>query len=642
MNLTKDDDAFLAGHTIDGRVLYPAAGYLTMAWRVFAKTKNSTYEKTPVVLEDVVFHRATILPKDGSVEFVVNIFDGTGRFEICEGGSLAVSGKIYMPENIESEQLPLDPLEQDESGLTLKTDDIYKELRLRGYDYAGKFRGVTESDSKAVTGKLQWQDSWVSFIDSMQQFSILGEGSRELYLPKRIERAVFNPLKHQQVVDTLSKSNANIPVFMYKDINVLKAGGVELRGLKTSLALCRSGTQSSPILERCTFVPLQSANHDLSKTPERARMHAVSAATQLAMENNGGTFNVKVADFVGSEPVDTSLARNIQTAIESELGLACDVAIITNQSTDLFAQAFGESGVRVVAKDHSTGPIETGNHLVVAYDVVDRVDANVILNNLTASIRADGFILLEENVVGYDEAKADELFKSLNLTIVSVQRSTNRKFILLRPLLDITTRNKTVVLITGENYSWMEQLKLALASAEKTNTYVYIVGQGEELLGAVGLMNYVKNENGGKYARLVFIQDEKVDEFSFTGETYANQLNKDLISNVYKNGGWGTFRHLQLDVHANLPVEHAYVDALIKGDLSSLSWIESPLSRQLPDPMDKSVELCSVYYAPINCRDVRSISGELAADALPDDLTSQDCTLGLEFSGRDSTGKRKS
>ncbi|XP_055312062.1 fatty acid synthase-like [Sitodiplosis mosellana] len=643
VNLTKDADAYLTGHTIDGRILFPATGYMTLAWRAFAKTKYSTFERTSVILEDVVFHRATILSKDGSVTFRIRFFDGTERFEICEGGSLTVSGKIYVPEDVELEQLPLDPLEQDKSGLPLKTNDVYRELRLRGYDYAGKFCGVSESDSKAVTGKLKWEDNWVSFIDTMLQFSILGKDLRKLYLPTRIERAVFNPLKHLKIVENLKQNKTDVPVYMYKDINVIKSGGVELRGLKTSLAPRRLGTQSPPYLERYQYVPLKNANQDLSKSLERARLHAVSVATHLAIENSGGALKIRVADVVESKPVDSSLAQTIHFVIENAPTLASDVAIVTNQPKEAYVQAVGESGIRVVAKDPSTGSVESNQHLVVAYDVVSRANANIILENLKASIREDGFILLEENVDGYDEAAANKLFANFKLATVSIQCAANKYFVLIRPVIDITTRSKTVVLITEKNYSYVDQLKWALANAEKDNTYVYVVGQGEELLGAVGFMNCIKNENGGKFARLVFIQDATAEKFSFTSKLYLEQLNKDLIINVYKNGGWGTFRHLKLAVQSavsNLQVEHAYVNALNKGDLSSLSWIESPLTRQLPDPKDKRVELCSVYYAPINFRDVMLSSGKLAADALPGDLATQDCILGLEFSGRDSSGKR--
>lgn len=620
---------------------------MTLAWRAFAKTKNSTFEKTPVVLEDIVFHRPTILQKDGSVKFGINFFDGSGRFEICESGALTVSGKITIPENIDEATLLLDDIEKDKSGLPLETPDVYKELRLRGYDYTGKFRGIVESDSKADTGKLHWEDNWVSFMDTMLQFSILGKDLRELYLPTRIERAVFDPIKHYEYVEQLkaddSDSDSRIPVYMYKSINVIRSGGVELRGLKASLAPRRSGTQSTPILEQYVYVPLQNAHQDLANTGNYARNHAVTAALQLASDNSSGALKIKVAEVVENKTPESTLGAFIQTTIESEPALTSDVVIVTNQSTEPYLQHVGESGVRVSAKDASVGPVESNTHLVVAYDVVQRIDANVVLQNLKASIREDGFILIEENVVGHEEAKANKLFTSLDLATVSVQRASNKYFILLRATVDLANRKKTIIPITEKNNSWVEPLKATLANAEKDNTFVYVVAQSEELLGAVGLMNCIKNENGGKFARMVFVQDTNVEKFSFTSSLYAKQLASDLICNVYKNGGWGTFRHLKLEVQSevsNLPVEHAYLNALVKGDLSSLSWIESPLSRTLPDPKDKRFELCSVYYAPINFRDVMLTSGKLAADALPGDLATQDCVLGLEFSGRDSSGKR--
>ena len=51
-------------------------------------------------------------------------------------------------------------------------------------------------------------------------------------------------------------------------------------------------------------------------------------------------------------------------------------------------------------------------------------------------------------------------------------------------------------------------------------------------------------------------------------------------------------------------------------------------------------KLCSVYYAPLNFRDIMLATGKLPPDALPGDLAGQDCILGLEFSGRSSDGKR--
>lgn len=46
-----------------------------------------------------------------------------------------------------------------------------------------------------------------------------------------------------------------VPVYMYRDIDVIKSGGIELRGMKASLAPRRQQSQASPKLEKYTFVP---------------------------------------------------------------------------------------------------------------------------------------------------------------------------------------------------------------------------------------------------------------------------------------------------------------------------------------------------------------------------------------------------
>jgi len=58
-------DAYLCGHVVDGRTLFPAPGYLVMAWQKFAKMHRKNYEKTPVSFDDIHIYRDTILPSAG-------------------------------------------------------------------------------------------------------------------------------------------------------------------------------------------------------------------------------------------------------------------------------------------------------------------------------------------------------------------------------------------------------------------------------------------------------------------------------------------------------------------------------------------------------------------------------------------------
>lgn len=199
VDLSTESDKYLEGHTIDGRILFPATGYMTLAWKTFAKLKNADFEKLPVVFENIQFHRATIMPKDGVVKFYINIMEGSGNFEIVEGGSIAASGRIYEPEDIKKEMLDIPkPFEIQEDLLPLSENDIYKDLRLRGYDYSGMFRGLHEAENRGNTGTLKWENNWISYMDTMLQFSILGQSLRELYLPTRLQRAIINPVMHLQ------------------------------------------------------------------------------------------------------------------------------------------------------------------------------------------------------------------------------------------------------------------------------------------------------------------------------------------------------------------------------------------------------------------------------------------------------------
>jgi len=89
----------------------------------------------------------------GSVKFVLNILT-SGEFELKESGEIIASGQIYdASTTIDKELLNLTPskTKKDEFS-SLESSEIYKELRLKGYDYKGLFRGIQSIDN---TGKCQ-------------------------------------------------------------------------------------------------------------------------------------------------------------------------------------------------------------------------------------------------------------------------------------------------------------------------------------------------------------------------------------------------------------------------------------------------------------------------------------------------------
>lgn len=104
------------------------------------------------------FHFKRLLYFAGSIEFTVMVQKGSGNFEVVESGAAIVTGRIYVPEDISREQINMPPPEElpaDPELLPLGPRDVYKELRLRGYNYKGLFRGITYANNEGTVFELE-------------------------------------------------------------------------------------------------------------------------------------------------------------------------------------------------------------------------------------------------------------------------------------------------------------------------------------------------------------------------------------------------------------------------------------------------------------------------------------------------------
>ena len=63
-----------------------------------AKQLGVSYDELPVEFENVRLQRATILPKVGLTKFEVRILETSGQFVITESGTVAVTGRIFVPQ----------------------------------------------------------------------------------------------------------------------------------------------------------------------------------------------------------------------------------------------------------------------------------------------------------------------------------------------------------------------------------------------------------------------------------------------------------------------------------------------------------------------------------------------------------------
>ena len=79
INLNKSINSFLSDHCIDGNIIYPAAGYLMLAWRQLSNFYGKSWIEVPVIFEDVQFKRALFLYENVNIEIKVRFLQETGN-----------------------------------------------------------------------------------------------------------------------------------------------------------------------------------------------------------------------------------------------------------------------------------------------------------------------------------------------------------------------------------------------------------------------------------------------------------------------------------------------------------------------------------------------------------------------------------
>ncbi|XP_054161216.1 fatty acid synthase-like [Oppia nitens] len=226
-DMSRDMKSYLTDHCIDGSAIFPATGYLMLAWRQLAASRGKIWNQLPVVFEETQFRRAVFLSQTEPTKLKVRFHDISGEFAILENNSVVCLGRCYSPDdcplriqNIFHEQ-NID--KELESGVTLDADDIYKELGVKGYDYGPTFRRLrqfcSDSDGSKLYGKVEWDGNWITFLDALFQTMALTVPSRELMVPVMISSLRCDPKVFFSAI-----SDANIV-----DENVSKVIGAEDR-----------------------------------------------------------------------------------------------------------------------------------------------------------------------------------------------------------------------------------------------------------------------------------------------------------------------------------------------------------------------------------------------------------------------------
>uniref|UniRef100_A0A8D0N571 Fatty acid synthase n=1 Tax=Sus scrofa TaxID=9823 RepID=A0A8D0N571_PIG len=639
-------DHYLVDHCIDGRVLFPGTGYLWLTWKTLARALSQNLEETPVVFEDVTLHQATILPKTGTVSLEVRLLEASHAFEVSDSnGSLIASGKVYQWESPDPKlfdtRAAVDPADST-AEFRLSQGDVYKDLRLRGYDYGPFFQLVLESDLEGNRGRLQWNDSWVSFLDAMLHMSILAPGQLGLYLPTRFTSIRIDPVTHRQKLYTLQDTTQAADVVVDRNLNTVVAGGALFLGAHSSVAPRRPQEHLKPILEKFCFTPhvesgCLAGNTALQEELQLCRGLAQALQTKVAQQG----LKMVVPGLDGAQ----APREAPQQSLPRLLAAACQLQLNGNLQLELG---------QVLAQER---PLLCDDPLLSG--LLDAPALKACVDTALENMASPKMKVVE--VLAGDGQLYSRIPALLNT----------------QPVMDLdytaTDRNPQALEAAQAK---LEQLHVTQGQWDPANPAPGSLGKADLLvcncalatLGdpavAVGNMAATLKEGGFLLLHTLlaghplgemvgFLTSPEQGACPPPPRLLASQPGGPRRKAGGGGGGWtwaeappGPRLHVALWQPRVLPppdrpekqTEHAFVNVLSRGDLSSIRWVCSPLHYALPASCQD--RLCSVYYTSLNFRDVMLATGKLSPDSIPGKWLTRDCMLGMEFSGRDASGRR--
>ena len=228
INIKSNEGSFYSDHCIDGNILFPATGYLMLAWRIYAGSLAKPWNEVPVVWEQVQFKRAVFMSEDNLTHLKVVYSRKTNDFVILENDNECCRGKVYG--SIDDSLLLQSQFYENQNRvfddeLTLTKDDIYKDLRVRGYDYSEKFqklRQIRTNNFQDVLGQCEWDGNMITFLDNLLQAQMLVSPFRKLMVPigvknMRIDpKVLYETVRHNREEVLIEKTSGGLD---YMDID---------------------------------------------------------------------------------------------------------------------------------------------------------------------------------------------------------------------------------------------------------------------------------------------------------------------------------------------------------------------------------------------------------------------------------------
>ncbi|XP_022124139.2 fatty acid synthase [Pieris rapae] len=543
-----DEHKYLQGHVVKGVNAYPFAGALTCVWDTFSMVYGVGRRSQSVRFRDMRFTVQPLICAQQVLSLNVTIHRGTGRFEVSTKNSEIVTG--YITWNSECETDITNP---DDQELSLTSDDVYKLLKTKEYNYSGDFRSISKASTSLSQAKIVWNKNWVTLIDGLIQLNMLKKsvGVSELEFIRQIDLNVDKIPKDDSDDSTL------VDACVSEVLEVSRCSGVTFHNVRFR---SRPASNDKVSVKAYKFVP----HFPKGLSNESS---ALAVFFQIVAENvNKSTINVVVVNE--SESKYSGLKSVVEQIPDVKVNLACidkrDLLKLTNIDNQVDVLLLND-----LSSDES---LTEALHNILPRDFF-------IINKELSEPRqrpASLFIPVSSHKV-----------PNAQIQLVSWRPNQSRSI------------SSAVTVHSTEDLALLKSSLSLLPPGQN----LLIVSTYPKVPGLSDLVKQWSKASIGSNKKIYMIEiNNKV-----SNEQCLNELPPlNLTFNVLDHGIWGGKYYLplerQLESKGNAILQISHV-----GDIDSLTWVESS------EPTGPGINV-KVHYSTLNSLDTKRSMGAIPID----------------------------
>ena len=484
-------DKFYLDHRIDEKIIFPATGYIFIIWRILAFINKKEMYEMELIYENFQIHQALILNINTDLIVLIIHFDDDS-YSVRNKNTLLCTGKARAADSLNFDHDYLnDELVNDKNSIILDRLQFYKEIRIRGYEYGKRFQCVEKINSNGTMSIVQYNDNWVTFLDSILQIFVLSNNDAKLHLPVGFEWLKVSPNNIEIFLSSsssLSASNSYFKVYHNRNLKLINIR--DCFEMKYLTHVAPRSIFKKPELEWHMFTPF---DRKINRFP---KFFNLNLKKLIMNEFESGLISIhenKVAEFQNIlywSRQGGTVRKSIRQLIEN-----------------IFTKDHYKLNTITIENDKS---VENYSVDLILIDSIS-LSKNIIFK-FKSLLANNGFVLAIIDLISFyileESLKTSSNQDISHMTIVSKLILNDHIAVVLLKKIVKQIKDQTFVYIETHLFEWIDELKnkLKVIQNRPEGHNLWLVTNDCHSNGIIGLINCLRREPGGHRVRCI-LQD---------------------------------------------------------------------------------------------------------------------------------------